>query len=286
MSLEHVPERDRQFAGAIPELYHRHLGPLFFEPYAREMAPRVASVVERGGTVLEIAAGTGIVTRALRAALPTSVEIVATDLNRPMLDIARRHVGDASGVRWEIADATALPFAEASFDAVVCQFGVMFFPDKPRAAAEAFRVLKPGGSWLFSVWLPGEDDRIQVVTDRAIAECFGGDPPEFRTPFSFHDSQMLRALAAEVGFVGVTIDDVGVTAESESAYHAAVGIVRGSPIGTTILERGVDPDVVTRHVAEALARELGDHPMRGGVMARIVFARRPGNAAVREGGGQ
>lgn len=160
---------------------------MFFEPFAHDLAQRVATLVEATGRVLEIAAGTGIVTRALRATLPASVEIVATDLNAPMLEIAEHHVGNAEHLRFEIADATALAFADASFDVVACQFGLMFFPDKPRAAREAFRVLRAGGAWIFSVWGPFENDPVAAIGHRAIAECFeGDDPPEFcSTPFGF-----------------------------------------------------------------------------------------------------
>jgi ubiquinone/menaquinone biosynthesis C-methylase UbiE len=272
-----VRERDREFTGSVPELYHRHLGPMFFEPYARDLSQRVAALVGSTGHVLEIAAGTGILTRALRATLPPSVEIVATDLNAPMLDIAKQHVGDAEHLRFEIADATSLTSPDASFDVVACQFGLMFFPDKPRAARETLRVLRPGGSWLFSVWGPFENDPVAAIGHRAIAECFAGDePPEFyTTPFGFHDVDMLRRLVTDGGFTDVTIDDVHLIAEAESAYHAAIGMVQGNPIVTTIREQGGDPVAVTEHVAKALARELGDHPLRAPMMARVVSCRHP-----------
>ena len=248
---------------------------MFFEPYARDLAKRVGERVAPTSRVLEIAAGTGIVTRALRAALPPGVEIVATDLNPPMLEIAKQHLSDAEHVRFEIADATSLAFADASFDVVACQFGLMFFPDKPRAARETFRVLRPSGSWIFSVWGPFDSDPVAAIGHRAITECFqGDDPPEFyTTPFGFHDSDMLRRLAIDAGFADVSIDDVHFIAEAESAYHAAVGIVQGNPIVATIREQGGDPVAVTEHVAKALARELGDHPLRWPMLARVVSAR-------------
>jgi ubiquinone/menaquinone biosynthesis C-methylase UbiE len=270
-----IPERDRKFIGTIPELYHRHLGPMFMEPYARDLAQRVAAITNANSRVLEIAAGTGIVTRALRAALPPSVEIVATDLNQPMLDIARSHLADAPNIRWQIADATSLQFPDASFDAVVCQFGVMFFPDKERAMREVSRVLRPGGSLIFSTWGPYDEDPIQGVADRAISDYFDGSPPDFySTPFGFHDSRMLRELAESGGFAHVTVEDVHKTAEAESAYFAAVGLVEGNPIVISILERGGDPKAVTQHVADALSREIGDKPIRAPMVARVVTARK------------
>ena len=147
------PEGDKIFAGSIPKLYDELLVPLIFEPYADDIASRLAS--RKVSRVLEIAAGTGVVTRRLASALPADVAIVATDLNRPMLDMAAE-VGTTRPVEWREADAMQLPFADGEFDAVVCQFGVMFFPDKAKAFSEARRVLKPGGTFLFNVW-----DRIE-----------------------------------------------------------------------------------------------------------------------------
>src|SRR6266404_4632332 len=133
---------DKFFAGSIPKLYESYLVPLIFEPYAADIAGRLAS--RSPGRVLEIAAGTGVVTRALVSTLPDRTAIVATDLNQTMLDQAAV-TGTRRPVEWRQADAMQLPFTDGAFDAVVCQFGVMFFPDKPKAFAEARRVLKPGG---------------------------------------------------------------------------------------------------------------------------------------------
>jgi SAM-dependent methyltransferase len=121
---------DTVFAGSIPAIYDNYLGPLIFEPYAQDLANRLSALhPER---VLETAAGTGIVTRALLRSLSGGAGIVATDLNQPMLDHAAKQVS-SSRLSWQKADAQALPFPDATFDAVVCQFGVMFFPDKQKA---------------------------------------------------------------------------------------------------------------------------------------------------------
>ena len=146
-------DADRVFQGSIPALYDQHLGPLLFVPYADDLASRLADM--QHGRILETAAGTGMVTRALVSSLPGSVSIVATDLNQPMLDHASSQL-PSTRVTWRQADAQHLPFLDGEFDAVVCQFGVMFFPDKPRAFSETYRVLKPGGRFLFNVW-----DRIE-----------------------------------------------------------------------------------------------------------------------------
>ena len=171
-----VPDSDQDFAGSIPGLYESHLVPLIFEPYAVDLAKRLAS---RSLTrVLEIAAGTGVVTRQLAAVLPESVSIVATDLNQPMLDQAAA-IGTRRPVEWRQADAMQLPFEDASFDAVACQFGVMFFPDKSKAFAEARRVLRPGGVFIFSVWDRIEENEFADAVTKALASVFPGDPPRF-----------------------------------------------------------------------------------------------------------
>ena len=186
------PSLDSGFAGSIPQLYDTYLVPLIFEPYAADLAQRLrARSVTR---VLEIAAGTGVVTRALASALPASVSIVATDLNQAMLDRAAA-VGTARPVEWRQADAMQLPFADGAFDAVVCQFGVMFFPDKAKAFAEARRVLKPGGVFIFNVWDRIEDNEFADVVTTALAPVFPADPPRFlaRTPHGYHDTGGDRA---------------------------------------------------------------------------------------------
>ncbi|HLW13061.1 MAG TPA: class I SAM-dependent methyltransferase, partial [Casimicrobiaceae bacterium] len=144
---------DKVFAGSIPEIYDTLLVPLIFEPYAADLARRLAE--QPLHRILEIAAGTGVVTRAMARALPPDVSITATDLNAQMIDRARA-VGTVRNVEWRPADAINLPFGDGTFDAVVCQFGAMFFPDKQKAFSEARRVLRAGGSLLFNVW-----DRIE-----------------------------------------------------------------------------------------------------------------------------
>ena len=145
---------DKVFAGSVPEMYDRLMVPLIFEPYARDIVERVVRVRPR--QVLETAAGTGVVTRLLASRLPADARIVATDLNPPMIEVAARQLQD-DRIMWKQADALALPFEDLRFDAVVCQFGAMFFPDKTQGYREAHRVLKPGGRFFFNVW-----DRIEA----------------------------------------------------------------------------------------------------------------------------
>jgi SAM-dependent methyltransferase len=167
---------DTAFAGSIPALYDRHLGPALFEPYAQDLARRLTWLA--AGSLLETACGTGRVTRSLAAALPAGVAITATDLNQPMIDFASAQP-IARPVTWRQADALALPFADGSFDAVVCQFGVMFFPDKIAGFREVRRVLRPGGRFLFNVWGPIEANEFASLTTEALGARFSQDPPLF-----------------------------------------------------------------------------------------------------------
>ena len=177
---------DKVFAGSIPDLYESHLVPLIFEPFAEDLARRVAA--RRPARILEIAAGTGAVTRALAAHLPEPASIVATDLNPGMLATAAR-IGTSRPVQWRPADAQKLPFGDGEFDAVVCQFGVMFFPDKPGAFAEMRRVLARGGALFFNVWDRIEENELADTVAHALAAMFPDDPPRFmaRTPHGHHD---------------------------------------------------------------------------------------------------
>src|SRR5690349_19065288 len=152
---------DKVFAGSIPDLYERFLVPLIFESYALDLAARLAKT--RPAAVLETAAGTGVLTRALAAALPAETRLTITDLNQPMLDHAKSRQPADSRIAWQQADALALPFEDRSFDAVACQFGAMFFPDKVQGYKEARRVLKPGGRFFFSVWDRIEDNEFADV---------------------------------------------------------------------------------------------------------------------------
>lgn len=270
---------DARFVDSVPEMYDRHLGPLLFEQYARDLATRLAASKQPLARVLEIAAGTGIVTEQLARQLPQETTIVATDLNPPMLAVAQRRLRDEtspSRIEWREADATNLPFPDQAFDAVVCQFGVMFFPDKPRAARETHRVLVAGGRWLFNVWGNLAENPIPRIAHETITSYFRDDPPQFyQVPFSMHDERATSELVAGAGFTDVSVTPVRFTAESPSAHHAAVGLVRGNPVLAAIEERGtVGADEIIDAVAAALARELGDKPMRAPMLAYVVSGRK------------
>jgi ubiquinone/menaquinone biosynthesis C-methylase UbiE len=268
------------FAGSIPEFYHRYLGPMLFAGYATDLAGRLRSLPANDACVLEVAAGTGILTERLRSRLPPEVRLTVTDLNAPMLEVAKQRLGAgplATRITWRVADAGSLPFNDGSFDAVVCQFGVMFFPDKGTAAQEAYRVLRPSGQWLFNVWGSWAENPHAQLVHEAIVGFFPGDPPEFyRVPFSFHDPVALRQLVLDAGFSEPEITTLDRIVAAPSAGEAAIGIVRGNPIITAIEERGTaDPEAIIRKVAESLARAFGDYPLRVPTCVRVVSANRP-----------
>jgi SAM-dependent methyltransferase len=223
---------------------------LLFVPYARDLAARAAAL--RPARVLETAAGTGIVTAALAAALPDA-EIVATDLNQAMLDVAAAR-GLPRTVRFQAADALALPFDDAGFDLVVCQFGAMFFPDRVGAWREAKRVLKPGGRLLFSVWDRLALNPVSEILGDAVAALFPDDPPDFyrRVPFGYHDAGRIEADLRAAGFADIHIETVSLSSRVD-ASAAAIGLCQGSPMGTEIEARGGDLAAVADAAAAALA---------------------------------
>ncbi|HYH79758.1 MAG TPA: methyltransferase domain-containing protein [Longimicrobium sp.] len=275
--------RDAQFLGSIPELYDRCLGPFLFAPLAADLAGRVILPRDRPPRLLEIAAGTGRLTERLLERLPAGGALVATDLNDPMLALARTRIASADtagAVEFRApVDAMELPFADGEFDAVVCQLGVMFFPDKPRAAREALRVLRSGGQWIFNVMASLDENPMGRIVNDVVGKIFPVDPPTFfRVPFSFPAPEGLRALAADAGFEAVEVTDVERTAESPSAEEAAYGFVCGNPGIITIRERGVDSRVVVDALRDALVREFGDHPLRLPLRARVLSARKPAHA--------
>lgn len=268
-------EVDKDFNDSIANLYETYSVPLIFEPYATDLADRLASRSVR--RVLEIAAGTGVVTRALSAALPESVTIVATDLNQPMLDYAAS-VGTSRPVQWRQADAMQLPFQDGTFDAVVCQFGAMFFPDKPTAFAEARRVLSEGGVFIFNVWDRIEENEFADVVTTELESMFPDNPPQFlaRTPHGYHDVSVIARDLAAGGFdKEPQIVTVAARSRAESCRGPAIAYCQGTPLRNEIEARDVSRlGEATDLAEEAIAERFGRVNVDGKIQAHIVSVER------------
>jgi SAM-dependent methyltransferase len=262
---------DKIFAGSIPQIYDSLLVPLIFEPYATDLAERLSA--RAPSRVLEIAAGTGVVTRALAFTLPESVSIVATDLNQAMLDHASK-VGTQRPVEWRQADAMQLPFQDGTFDAVVCQFGVIFFPDKRAAFSEARRVLRPGGIFVFSVCDRIEENEFADTLTRALEALFPTDPPRFlaRTPHGYYDHRTIARDLTGAGFVASPgIATIAARSRATSPRIPALAYCQGTPLKNEIEAR--DPSRLseaTDHAAKSIAERFGGGIVDGKIQAHIV----------------
>ncbi len=265
------PDIDKVFTGSIPKLYEEYLVPLIFEPYAADLVNRVAS--QSRSRVLEIAAGTGVVTRKLASVLPESVSIVATDLNQAMLDLASA-VGTKRPVEWRQADAMQLPFEDSVFDAVVCQFGVMFFPEKSKAFSEARRVLRSGGIFIFNVWDRIEENEFAHTVTNALESVFPEDPPRFmaRTPHGYSDLKNIERDLKHGGFhASPHISTIAARSRAASPQIPAIAYCQGTPLRSEIEARdksrlGEATDVA----AEAIAERFGPGPVDGKIQAHVV----------------
>jgi ubiquinone/menaquinone biosynthesis C-methylase UbiE len=273
MTEQAMVATDKVFAGSIPEIYDRFLVPLIFEPYALDLAGRVAAGAPKD--VLETAAGTGVLTRALMPKLAPDARMVATDLNQPMLDRAAAQQPRDRRLTWKQADALALPFAEGAFDAVACQFGAMFFADKVKGYREARRVLKPGGRLCFNVWDRIADNEFADVVTQELASVFPNDPPRFlaRTPHGYCDAAQVRADLAAAGFTDVAVETVAERSRAPSPRHPAIAYCQGTPLRNEIEARDASQlEQATTKAAEAIARRFGDGPVDGRVQAHVITA--------------
>ena len=262
---------DKVFAGSIPELYDTYLVPLIFEPYAADLAARLA--LRPVTRVLDIAAGTGVVTRAMATALPQAVSIVATDLNQSMIDQATAH-GASRPVTWRQADAMQLPFEDAAFDAVVCQFGVMFFPDKSRAYSEARRVLRSEGVFIFSVWDRIEENEFADAVTMALESLFSEDPPRFlaRTPHGYYDHETIKRDLVKGGFTASPeIITLAARSRAESSRIPAIAYCQGTPLRNEIEAQDASRlGEATDIAAEAIAQRFGRRTVDGKIQAHII----------------
>ncbi len=261
-----MKDTDKLFAGSIPDIYDAYLVPLIFQKFADDMAGRVAS--ENPRRVLETAAGSGVVTRALAPLLAPDAAYSVTDLNQPMLDRAAKMQGVDGRIEWRQADAMSLPFGDAEFDAICCQFGVMFFPDRVAAYREARRALRPGGKFVFNSWDRIENNHFAHIVTGTAGEVFPDDPPLFlaRTPHGYSDVARIRADVEAAGFSRVTIETIEEVSAAPSPRHPAIAYCQGTPLRNEIEVRDAGLlDHVTDRAAEAIEALFGS----GGVAAKI-----------------
>ena len=270
-----MSELDKRFGGSIPELYDEYLVPLIFESYASDLAGRVAGLSPQ--SVLETAAGSGVVTRALAGRLAQHARYVVTDLNQPMLDRAARRQGADTRIVWQQADALELPFDDSSFAAVLCQFGVMFFPDRVAGFREARRVLEDGGRFVFNVWDRIEENEFADVVTAAAAEFFPEDPPRFlaRTPHGYFDIARIGEEVAAAGFTDICIETVAAISAASSPRHPAIAYCQGTPLRNEIEARDamlLEP--ITDRAEAAIAERYGTGAVSAKIQAHIVTAKR------------
>jgi SAM-dependent methyltransferase len=269
--MTHAQPDSANFIGSVPEYYEEFLGPFIFTPYAQDLSLRLQ--IGSRARILELACGTGRLTRELLAVMEPGARLVATDLNQPMLEVARRTAPDPR-VEWRDADAANLPFDAASFDQAVCQFGVQFFADKIAAAAEVRRVLRPGAAYHLSTWGSPYDNPLARIAQETTEACFATDPPRFYwTPWAYSDRRQIESDLRAGGFRDVSIQSVDFVGRAPSADHAAMGLVQGTPMALAIEERGsMSVDAFTAVFAAALTRELGSGPLAIPMRAWIARA--------------
>ncbi len=247
--------------------------PLIFQVYAEDLARRVAA--QSPNAVLETATGTGVVTRALLPRLTADARYVATDLNKAMLDLAAQRQGVDRRITWQTADALALPFETGAFDAVCCQFGVMFFPDRVKGYREAKRVLKPGGHFVFNAWDRIEANLFPNSVSNTLAQLFPADPPRFiaRVPHGYHDVALIRDELASAGFATIAIETRTESARAPSARHVAIAICQGTPLRAELEARGAGQlQAATDHAAAAIASQFGVGEVAANIQAHVIVA--------------
>jgi len=268
-----MSETDKVFSGSVPENYDRYMVPLIFQPYAADIVRRATSLSP--STVLEIAAGSGVVTRALAPKLSPGARYVVTDLNQPMLDYAASRQPPDNRITWRQADALALPFENASFDLVCCQFGAMFFPDRTSGYREAKRVLKPGGHFLFNVWDRIEENIFADDVTNALARIFPHDPPRFlaRTPHGYYDMALIRSELEKAGFSRMVIETRAEQSHASSPRIPAVAYCQGTPLRNEIEARDTGKlEAATDYAASAIAEKHGRGEVAAKIQAHIIVA--------------
>ncbi len=263
MSTENI------FNGSIPSTYHEYLVPLIFSDYAEDLVSRVS--VPDGATILEIAAGTGVLTECLANRLPSGVIIIATDLNSTMLDVARENLAKYNNISFNVANAIDLHYNDDSFDVVLCQFGVMFFPDLIQAYREVYRVLKPGGEFMFNVWDSLDNNHFSRAVHESVIKLDRVNPPDFlKLPYGYHNVEVIKGQLEEAGFRYIGVDVVKKQSRADSARDVALALAAGSPLATQLAERGLSDAVET--VEADLLDEFGEGEISAPMQAKVFHA--------------
>ena len=270
-----MSETDKVFAGTIPDVYDDHLVPLIFETYAADLATRVASLEPK--SVLETAAGSGVVTRALAPLLSDDARYSVTDLNQPMLDRASRRQPADERIEWRQADALSLPFEDETFDVICCQFGVMFFPDKVAGYRSALRALKDGGKFIFNVWDRIEENELADCVTRTASAIFPDDPPLFlaRTPHGYHDVSLIEAELGAAGFMDIEIHTIASESRAANPRVPAVAYCQGTPLWNELETRNPSRiEEVTDRATADLEQRYGSGSISGKIQGHVIIATR------------
>ena len=262
---------DNNFSGSVPETYHRYLVPLIFTDYADDLAQRIAA--RTVGAVLETAAGTGVLTECLAQQLPADTHITATDFSPAMLTVAEANLPSADNLSFQQANGIELPFEDNSFDAVVCQFGVMFFPDIVQGYREARRVLKPGGEFVFNVWDALAENQLPRMLHAAALGLDVENPPDFlKTPWSYNDIDAISGQLEKAGFGDVTVTVLSKESSAPSARDVALAFAAGTPLALQLEERGL-AEVAVERFSEIIEENFGTGTVAAPMQAIVFQAR-------------
>jgi ubiquinone/menaquinone biosynthesis C-methylase UbiE len=249
------------FTGSIAENYEKYLVPIFFEPYSKDIADRLPA--QGISSLLEIACGTGQVTRVIAGKLP-HIMIAATDLNPDMITIARKQMGEKPNIVWKTADAQELPYNDNEFDCAVCQFGLMFIPDRQKSINETYRVIRKGGKYIFNTWDSMQNNSISMVAHKVTNSFFPDNPITFwHVPFSMYNSDEMKSLMQKAGFTNISVTKVSCEGHSISARDAAIGLTAGTPVYVSLCERGIELiPAIQDKLTEAITEGYGASDLR------------------------
>lgn len=253
MKVEKIP-----LEKSIPEVYEKYLGPYLYEPYSLYITKRIQGNPQQ---VLEIGVGSGRLTNHISKKLTQTAKIIGVDINPNMLEIAKQKV-KAPNVEFVKADAQKLPFPDNSFDFVICQFGFMFLSDKQKGFNEAWRVLKPGGQFIFLTWDKAENNVTLHISQQTILQLLKTPPPPYfgKAYSAMNNPDDLRQYTKTAGFENASIEKVILKGNCPSAMDAAIGFVEGNSIVKEILKEGPEllqtiKDTIVSRINEQVCKD-------------------------------